>query len=58
MEYITRHTHGPTRSLTEDQIDEAVQDYNSGMTQKQVAEKFGVSLTTIRKYFRERRKPE
>lgn len=50
---LERSLHG-ARKLTEAQIDDAVRMYNSGLTQKAVAEHFGVSAPTMRRYLRER----
>lgn len=45
----------PSR-LTETQIDNLIIQYNSGDTQKELAERFGISISTVRKYIKERKR--
>lgn len=45
---------GRAKKLTEVQIDKAVEMYNAGVTQKDVAKHFGVTPATMRKYLKER----
>lgn len=45
----------PSR-LTEAQIDNLIIQYNSGDTQKELAERFGISISTVRKYIKERKR--
>lgn len=51
-----RHANNGGRfsKLTESQIDEMVIRYNKGETQKALGERFGVSVSTVRRYLRSR----
>lgn len=51
--HAVRHQ-GMTKKLTEEQIDEVVRLYNDGHTQKSIAEQFGITPPTVRRYLKER----
>lgn len=53
-----RNTGGRPCKLKESDIDYIVRYFNTGMTQAELAEKYGVSLSTIQRVLRERRKEE
>lgn len=52
---LRKKTKGRPGRLTEQQKDTIVNHYNHGDTQKEIAEQFGVSLSTIRRVLSERR---
>lgn len=60
--YVTRvqkvNKGGRQPRLTDDQIDVLVTYYNQGVTQRELSEKYGISLSTVKKYLRERRLPQ
>lgn len=45
---------GRLNALTEEQVDEMVISYNAGATQKALSEKYGISVSTVRRYLRSR----
>lgn len=45
---------GAVKKLSEEEIDEVVRLYNEGQTQKAIAEKYGVTPPTIRRYLKSR----
>lgn len=51
-----RQKGGRPSRLTETQIDNLIIQYNSGDTQKELAERFGISISTVRKYIKERKR--
>ena len=56
MQTVTRElTKGRPGKLTEQQKDTIVNHYNNGDTQREIAEEFGVSLSTVRRVLSERR---
>lgn len=56
MQTVTRKPNkGRPSILTEQQKDTIVNHYNHGDTQKEIAEEFGVSLSTVRRVLSERR---
>ena len=50
-----RQTTGRPSRLTELQKDTLVNHYNNGSTQKELAQEFSVSVTTVRRVLKERR---
>ena len=48
-------TGGRSRKLNDEQVNDIVDLYNKGMTQKKLAEQYNVSLSTLRNYLKERR---
>ena len=53
---VTRkNTGGRPNKLKESDIDYIVRYFNTGTTQTELAEKYGVSLSTIQRVLRERR---
>lgn len=56
MQTVTRkNKKGRPSRLTEQQKDFIVNHYNNGDTQKEIAEQYGVSLSTVRRVLSERR---
>lgn len=43
------------KKLSETQIDRLISQYNDGVSQKMLAEMFGISRSTVSRYVRERR---
>ena len=52
---VTRQGTGRPRRLDEATIDYMVDAYNKGDTQQQLADRYNVSISTVRKYLKERR---
>ena len=48
-------TGGRSRKLNDEQVNDIVDLYNKGMTQKKLAEQYNFSLSTLRNYLKERR---
>ena len=52
---VTRKGTGRPKRLDEGTIDYMVDAYNRGETQQSLADRYNVSISTIRRYLRERR---
>lgn len=46
------------RAKSEEDINKMIEMWNEGHSQREVADKFGVSIGTVKRYFRDRREAE
>lgn len=53
--YVTRHfRQGRSNKLSDMQINELVDKWNAGYTQKMLADEYSISLSTVKRYLKER----